>query len=200
MPNKHLQIGITGGIGAGKSIISKVFQVLGISVYDADSRAKWIMNTDEGLKKSIIEIFGKNAYSEGGLNRQHISQIAFGKPEMLKQLNNLVHPKVGEDYASWVKKQGHAPYSLKEAALLFETGSNKSLDKIILVTAPERIRVQRVVSRDSHRSEEDVYKIIEKQWDEEKKARLSDFLINNDSSELVIPQVLQVHNTLLNQA
>lgn len=197
MPSNHLKVGITGGIGAGKTLVCSVFGILGVPVYDADNRAKWLMNSDEELIVAIKRLFGEDSYQEGKLNRAHLSKAAFRQPELLKKLNGLVHPKVGEDYKEWVKANKNVHYSLKEAALLFESGSYKALDKVIQVSAPEELRMRRVLTRDPHRTEEDIRKIMDQQWNEQKKTALSDFVIKNDGTALVIPQVLRIHSTLL---
>lgn len=200
MSYKPLKIGITGGIGAGKSIICRIFSTIGVSVYDADSRAKWLMNNDPELQKKIIEIFGEDAYKDGLLNRAQIAKIAFKAPDLLQKLNNLVHPRVGNDYQQWVQAHAAEAYTLKEAALLLEAGSYKELDKIIVVSAPEKIRTERVLTRDTHRTPEDVQNIMNKQWTEEEKLQYADFVIKNDGTELVIPQVMKIHQQLMKQA
>ncbi len=193
--NRPLLVGITGGIGAGKSIVSKVFQILGIPKYDADSRAKVLMNSSPELVKSISLLFGPEAYKNDHLNRQYIAAKAFENKGLLTQLNELVHPAVANDFNEWVDQQT-APYVLKEAALLFESGSFKSLDQMITVTAPESIRIKRVMARDG-RSEDQVKKIISNQLSEEEKASRSDYVIENDDENMVIPQVLEIHSTLM---
>ena len=195
--NKPLLVGITGGIGAGKSIVSKVFEILGIPKYDADSRAKWLMSNDPKLVQAITSLFGAEAYQEDQLNRKHIAAKAFDEKSLLGQLNQLVHPAVGHDFISWAQSQS-TPYILKEAALLFETGSYKDLDKIITVIAPESTRIQRVIKRDQ-RTEEQVKAIISNQMSEEEKIAQSDFVVTNDNEHLVIEQVLKIHHTLLDQ-
>lgn len=188
-----LQIGITGGIGSGKSIVCKIFQCLGVPVYDADSRAKALMTTDGILIDQIKKEFGNLSYNtDGTLNRKHIGEAAFGNPEKLKSLDAMVHPRVAADYAEWVGEQSH-PYVIKEAALLFEAGSYKSLDKIIVVSAPEHLRIKRVVVRDPKRSEQMVKDIIRNQMPDSEKTRRADFVVMNDESQLVIPQVLRLH-------
>ena len=190
------KIGITGGIGAGKSIISRIFKLLGIPVYDADTRAKWLMNHDEELKKGIIRLFGNEAYTQEGLNRTFIAGQTFRDQAKLDQLNGLVHPAVGHDYAKWEKEQ-ESPFTLKEAALLFEAGSYKDLDQIIVVSAPEELRIERVLKRDAHRSRKDIEAIISKQWPQEKKESKADFVIYNNGKSPVIPQVLSIHEKIL---
>jgi dephospho-CoA kinase len=193
----RLQIGITGGIGSGKSLVCKIFQCLGVPVYDADSRAKALMTTDGILISGIKKEFGNLSYhTDGTLNRKHISEAAFGHPEKLKVLDALVHPRVAVNYSQWVSEQSY-PYVIKEAALLFEAGSYKSLDRIIVVSAPEQLRVTRVLGRDSHRSEQTVLDIIRNQMPESEKTTRADFVVVNDESRLVIPQVLELHERFI---
>ena len=188
-------VGITGGIGAGKSIVSKVFQTLDIPKYDADSRAKVLMNSNPELVKSISLLFGQEAYKNDHLNRQYIAAKAFENKGLLTQLNELVHPAVANDFNEWVDQQT-APYVLKEAALLFESGSFESLDQMITVTAPKDIRIKRVMARDG-RTEYQVKSIIINQMSEGEKANRSDYVIENDDENMVIPQVLEIHSTLM---
>lgn len=195
--NIPLQIGITGGIGAGKSIICRIFRVLSIPVYDADIRAKDLMNTLPEIRTRVIELFGKESYSKNEINRKHIGKIAFHQPGKIEELNKLVHPYVARDYENWVIQNGNSRYVLKEAALLFEAGSYKVLDRLITVTAPESLRIKRVLQRDPHRNESDVRAIISNQWTEEQKVEKSDFVILNDESKMVIPQVLDIHSILM---
>jgi dephospho-CoA kinase len=191
-----LQIGITGGIGSGKTLVSKIFACLGIPVYDADSHAKELMTTDGILVSQIKKEFGDLSYlSDGTLNRKYLSEVVFNKQEKLDVLNKLVHPRVGENYTQWVKSHNNKVYVLKEAALLFETGSYQALDKIIVVHAPEEVRIKRVMHRDG-RAEQQVREIIRKQMSEEEKLKRADFIIYNDESSLIIPQVLALHNRL----
>ena len=188
-----LQIGITGGIGSGKSLVCKIFESLGVPVYDADSRAKVLMITDGILISQIKKEFGPMSYHEDGtLNRKHIGEIAFRDPQKLKALDAMVHPHVGDDYAKWAAAQHH-PYVIKEAALLFEAGSYKTLDKIIVVSAPEDLRIKRVIARDPNRTEQVVKDIIRNQMADSEKVRRADFIVTNDESQLVIPQVLALH-------
>ena len=189
-----IQIGITGGIGSGKSLICRIFYVLGVPVYDADSRAKKLMTTDGILIDQIKKEFGSLSYNEDGvLNRELLSRIAFNNPEKLTKLNSLVHPRVALDYNHWMHEQDEAKYCLKEAALLFESGSHQSLDKIIVVTAPDKLRIKRVLQRDPHRDRTEVERIIKNQMSQEEKMMKADFVIRNDETELVIPQVLKLH-------
>jgi dephospho-CoA kinase len=189
-----LQIGVTGGIGSGKSLVCKIFSCLGVPVYDADSRAKYVMTTDRILIEQIQKEFGNLSYnSEGVLNRNYLGERVFNEPEQLKKLNSLVHPRVAADYATWVKINVGATYVIKEAALLFESGSAEKLDKIISVYAPESLRIQRVLLRDTHRTVSGIKEVMENQMNEEEKKNKADFVIVNDESSLVIPQVLHLH-------
>jgi len=193
-----LQIGITGGIGSGKSLICRIFASLGVPVYDADSHAKELMTTDGILVSQISKEFGDLSYqNDGTLNRAYLSESVFNNPERLKVLNALVHPRVAEDYKRWVLTQRNKPYVLKEAALLFEAGSYQSLDKIIVVVAPDDLRIKRVVARDRHRAAADVKAIMDKQLPEEEKQRRADYIIRNDEITPVIPQVLALHQRFL---
>jgi dephospho-CoA kinase len=192
------KVGITGGIGSGKSTIARIFSVLGVPVYDADSRAKRVMTTDGILIEQIKKEFGTLAYRVSGeLDRAFIASVVFKEPEKLTRLNALVHPRVKLDFEQWVAEQPGAPYVLKEAALLYEAGSAAQLEAIIVVTAPVDVRVQRVVKRDAHRSPEAVRDIMKNQMPDEEKVKRADYVIVNDESRLVIPQVLEIHQQLM---
>lgn len=192
--HKPIQIGITGGIGSGKSLVCRIFHVLGVPVYDADSQAKKLMTTDGILIDEIKKEFGSLSYDEGGtLNRALISKAIFNEPEKLTKLNSLVHPRVAEDYNRWISEQSGANYCLKEAALMFESESYRLLDKIIVVTAPDEQRIKRVMQRDPQRSRADVENIIKNQMAQEEKNKRADFVIKNDESELIVPHVLKLH-------
>lgn len=198
--SKPLLVGITGGIGAGKSTVAKVFSLLSIPVYYADDRAKWLMANDEALKTQIIQAFGEDSYTdEGILNRTFLAEQVFSDPANTEIINGLVHPAVAEDFRRWAEQQ-QSPYVLKEAALLFESGSYKELNKVINVSSPLKVRVARILRRDPHRSAEQVNSIIDKQLPDEDKNRLADFLIKNTDNQLIIPQVLQIHEKLLEEA
>lgn len=193
---KPFLVGVTGGIGSGKSTVCRVFSILGIPVYSADDRAKWLMANDPNLKKAISSEFGEKSFLEdGSLNRGFLAQEVFSDPEKVKKMNTLVHPAVGEDFKNWANSQ-RAPYLIKEAALLFESGSAKELDFVINVSSPLKIRVARVLIRDPHRSEEQVNHIIDQQMPDEQKNELADYVIKNNDSKLIIPQVLEIHQKL----
>lgn len=197
MRSKTFKIGITGGIGSGKSLISRIFSVFGVPVYDADSRAKWLLNNNSSLIISVKDTFGEGAYTENHeLDREFISNIVFKDPSKLHTLNELVHPLVANDFEEWANQNQNNFYVLKEAALIFESGTDQALDKIINVSAPESLRIKRVLLRDIHRKKEQVQEIMDKQLkDEERKAK-ADFNITNDGTKLVIPQVWKLHQIL----
>ncbi|MEO8824180.1 MAG: dephospho-CoA kinase [Ginsengibacter sp.] len=190
-----LRIGLTGGIGSGKSTVAHIFSVLGIPVYDADSSAKRLMSDDQNLKKKIIKHFGKDSYDEDRLNAKHLSEQVFRVPKKTELLNSIVHPATIKDAEEWVKKQ-NAPYIIKEAALIFESGSNKLLDKIIGVSSPLSLRIERTMKRNNITSSQ-VMDRINLQMNEEEKLRLCDYVIYNDEQQMLIPQVLQLHEKLL---
>ena len=193
-----LRIGITGGIGSGKSIASRLFHALGVPVYDADTRARWLMENDEALRQQLTTAFGPTTYdATGRLNRSILAGTVFNNPERLAQLNALVHPHVGTDFAHWaaIQEQTGHTYVLKEAALLFETGSHKQLDRIITVFAPLPVRLARVLRRDPHRTPADVQAIVAKQLSEDEKMQRADYVLTNDDVRPLLPQVLALHGT-----
>ncbi len=190
-------IGVTGGIGSGKTSICRIFEILGYPVYNSDQRAREIVNEDETVRKRIIEEFGPGSYlSDHTLDRKKIANLTFNSPEKLKKLNSIVHPAVGIDFENWVATQSGAPFLIKESALLFETGIHKDLFKTLVIYAPEKIRLERVIKRDPHRSREDVQKIMNNQIDPEEARRKADFVVENDGQKMVIPQVLGIAGQL----
>ena len=200
--NEILQLGITGGIGTGKSTVCKIFETLGIAVYDADTRAKMVMVTDNILKQALKKAFGEEVYlSENEINRDFLVKTVFSNPNdnsKVQVLNSIVHPAVGRDYAVWYEEhKNKSPYLLKEAALMFESDSYKVLDAVIVVHSPLEKRIKRVLERDSHRTEEQVKGIIAKQMPEDIKLQRADFIIHNDGSKSLIGQVLELHQKFL---
>ena len=193
-----LKVGLTGGIGSGKTTVAKIFQMLGIPVFDADSNAKQIMNTNKIIKKELIAAFGKSIFNDDELDRKKLAAIVFNDKQKLKLLNSIVHPETIKASEDWVKQQ-HSKYVIKEAALLFESGSNKELDLVIGVIAPKEIRIERVIARDNTSKKEAELRIT-KQNDEEITKKLCDYSIINDDEHLVIPQVLELHQILMNKA
>jgi len=193
-----IKVGITGNIGSGKSTIAKLFALLGAPVYDADTRAKAIMVEDIELKNELVKVFGQEAYfADGQLNRTYLSQQVFNNPAQLKILNSIVHPAVFRDFNFWLNqyKAAQIPYILKEAALLIESGSYKDLDYLILVQADEEIRLQRSMARDAA-SAEAILARMKNQMPQENKVPFAQFFIQNNHNDLLIPQVLKIHNEL----
>jgi len=190
-----LKIGLTGGIGSGKSVVAKIFETLGIPVYYADDAARKLMNNDPEIRESIIRHFGEASYRDGELDRKYIAGIVFSDPAKLELLNSLTHPVTIRDAGQWMSKQA-TPYVIKEAALLFESGATQQLDKVIGVYAPQHIRVKRVMDRDGLTAEE-IMKRISRQLDEEMKMKLCDFVITNSEQQAVIPQVLDLHKKFM---
>lgn len=186
-----LKIGITGGIGSGKSIVANVFEHLGIPVYKADTAAKSLMNEDPALRTAITSLFGPEAYQNGELNRSYISSLVFNDRAKLDALNSIVHPATIQYGKDWMNRQS-APYVLKEAALIFESGTQDELDYVIGVSAPLSLRIHRVMQRDQI-TREQVLQRMGNQLDESLKMKLCDFVIVNDDQQLVLPQVLALH-------
>lgn len=190
-----LKIGLTGGIGSGKSLVAHIFEVLDIPVYYADVAAKEIMNKDHVLKAEIIEHFGSESYVGGTLNRKYIASKVFENKEQLVVLNSFVHPATIRDAETWMQRQ-KAPYTIKEAALIFESGSQEHLDYVIGVYAPKSLRILRTMQRDNVTRNE-VLRRMNNQINEEIKMRLCDFVIYNDEQKAILPQVLDLHDKLL---
>jgi dephospho-CoA kinase len=194
-----LKIGLTGGIGSGKTTVAKVLEVLGVPVYYADEAAKELMNKNELLKQQLVLHFGDNTYfADGQLNRKHLSSLVFSDKQKLELLNSLVHPVTIADAAAWFSRQ-KAPYVVKEAALLFESGTAEGLDLIIGVTAPVALRIKRVMDRD-HVSEDEVNRRMQNQLDEELKMKRCDFVLQNNEQELLLPQIVQLHEKLIRRS
>jgi dephospho-CoA kinase len=190
------KVGITGGIGSGKSTICRVFELLKVPVYYADDTAKKILNTNPVIFKKVVEIFGKEITDIGGeIDRKKLAAIVFTNKKKLEQLNKIVHPAVINDFEEWCRAKSDFPYILKEAAILFESGTYKNVDQIIMVTAPLEMRIKRVMNRDGV-SEAEVSDRISRQLSDEEKIKRSDFIIRNDEQQLVIPQILEIHKLL----
>ena len=189
-----LKVGLTGGIGSGKTTVAEIFYSLGIPVYNSDERAKYLMENDPSLRVAIIEYFGEESYRSEGLNRLYLSKEVFSDKSKLQKLNSLVHPVVGIDFAMWCKNQS-APFVVKEAAILIESGGYKGLDKIIIITASENIRMDRVMDRDNVKASE-VRDRINNQMADSERLKYADFIVNNDGKEMLIPQVKEVFNRL----
>ena len=191
-------VGITGGIGSGKSLICKIFAVLCAPVYEADARAKWLMDNNAEVKAAIEALFGVAAYDSDKLNRQYLADHVFHDKTKLEQLNGIVHPAVHKDFNQWCGQHKY-PFVIKEAALLVETGSYQSLDALIVVTAPEELRIKRVLQRDPQRSEKEIRGIMDKQLPPEETTSHADFIISNDEQQLITPQVIQLHEAFMHK-
>lgn len=194
--NPPIKAGITGGIGSGKSLACQIFRILEIPVFEADLEAKRLMDRDPEVRTRLIELAGSEIYMASGmLDRPRLAELVFNNSKLLQQVNGLVHPAVRQAFSDWAEQQA-APYVLMEAAILFESGSYRSLDFSILMTAPEELRIQRVMKRDGT-DREQVISRIRNQWPEEKKRELADFIITNDESTFLTTQVLDVHKKIL---
>ena len=191
-----LKIGLTGGIGAGKSTVASIFKVLGVPVFDADATAKNILNTDLFLREQVISAFGSETYKNGLLDRKYLATLVFNNPDQLAKLNALVHPATIAAMEKWASGFTDRPYIIKEAALLFEAGTNEGLDYIIGVTAPQELRITRVMARD-HVLREEVLNRMQHQLDDTEKMKRCNFVIDNNEASLVIPQVLSLHEQFI---
>ena len=193
-----LKVGVTGGIGSGKSVVCQVFALLGIPVYDSDFRAKWVMNHDPLLRRQLLAAFGDKVFTpQGPLNRPYLADLVFQQPRQLALLNSLVHPRVAADFEAWSAAAAQqAPYLIKEAALMYESDAHKQVQRIITVSAPEALRIARVLRRDAQRQQAQVQAIMAKQLPEAERLARADYVIFNDDRQLVIPQVLALHQQL----
>lgn len=190
-----LKVGLTGGIGAGKSTVAQIFKVFGIPVYQADQEAKRLMQTNTSLIEKIREAFSDKAYVEGILDRKFLSSIVFNDKQKLELLNSIVHPFTIQDGKEWMKKQT-SPYAIKEAALIFESGSQGEFDCLIGVFAPTTLRIHRTIQRDKVEREK-VLSRMEKQLDESIKMKLCDHVLINNEQTLLVPQVIDLHQKLI---
>ena len=191
-------VGITGGIGCGKSTVARIFETLEIAVYNSDIRSKVLLNTKAELKTSLIAEFGKEIYTATGINRSYFASLIFNNKDKLARSNQIIHPFVRKDFEDWVKVQTSS-YVIKESAILFETGIYQQLDKTILVTAPEKLRINRVMKRE-HIPVKVVLERINNQWKDVKKEALADYVIVNDETQLLLPQVLEIHDFFMKDA
>ncbi len=194
-----LKVGITGGIGSGKTTIAKVFSTLGIAVYNADERARSITSSDPGVREKIIATFGAELFnSDNELDRSKLAEVVFNDEEALAELNDIVHPLVRIDFGNWISEQA-TPYVIKEAAILIENGAHKELDEIILVKADMEERIERVMKRDSV-DRELVVQRMNNQMSDEDKQEFASYTIDNNNNQLVIRQVLEIHEDLISKA
>ncbi len=191
-------LGLTGGIGSGKTTVANMFRELGVPVYIADEEAKYLMNFDAGLKQEIIAVFGDAAYKGGMLDRKFLAERVFNDKELLEELNDIIHPAVGKNFEIWKEKQNF-PYVVYEAAILFEKGGYKKCDRTLLITAPREIRIQRVIERDKATSME-IEARMNHQWPDEKKAKLANYIIINDELSQTRKEVRKIHEIMLDSA
>lgn len=188
-------VGLTGGIGSGKTTVANYFKALNVPVYIADFQAKALMNRSKVIKRKLIKLFGDEAYVNHTLNKPFIASQIFSNQDLLKKMNAIVHPKVAKHFSNWVKKQ-NAPYVISEVAIIFENGSQGKYDYIITVVAPEQTRLNRVIKRDNS-SEAKVKAIMNNQWTDQQKTEHSDFVINNTDLKDTKLQVENIHSKLL---
>lgn len=191
-------LGLTGGIGSGKTTVANMFRDLDIPVYIADEEAKKLMNSDAQVQKEIKTIFGEAAYKNGILDRKFLAEKVFNNKELLEKLNKIVHPAVGKNFAAWKKRQV-SNYVVYEAAILFEKGGYKKCDYNLLITAPREVRIQRVMNRDEATPAE-IESRMNHQWSDEKKAELADFIVINDKLPQTRKEVQKIHEIMLESA
>lgn len=192
-------IGITGGIGAGKSTVSTICKHLGFKVYNSDQRAKEIVSEHSIIKKKLISFFGNNIYKNGVLDRKFLSDKIFNDKSSLQQINSIIHPAVKKDFNSWVINNSNEKILFKESALLFESGAYKELDKIILIVSDKNLRVSRVLNRDQKRSKKEIESIIDKQIDEVDAIKYADIVIDNNHKKMLLPSVIQEIEKLIEE-
>ncbi|MGZ4057241.1 MAG: dephospho-CoA kinase [Bacteroidia bacterium] len=193
-----IKLGITGGIGSGKSTVCKVFELLGVPVYYADDEGKKLLDVTE-VKEKILKIFGNAVLSENKMiDRKKLSELVFNDKEKLEKLNSIIHPAVGIHFEEWLKEQKECTYIVKEAAILFESGAYKQVDDVITVTAPQELKIKRAMNR-SGITREEVLERINNQMDDEEKIRRSKYKIVNDEEHLIIPQILSIHRSLTSE-
>ena len=184
-------VGITGGIGAGKSTVSKICKHLGFKVYNSDDRAKEIVSEDSNIKKRIISLFGNNVYKNGVLDRKFLSDKIFNDKGSLQNINSIIHPAVKKDFNNWVINNSNEKILFKESALLFESGAYKELDKIILIVSDKNLRISRVLNRDKLRKKKEIESIIDKQINEVDAIKYADIVIDNNHKKMLLPSVIR---------
>ncbi|MDI9355494.1 MAG: dephospho-CoA kinase [Chitinophagaceae bacterium] len=195
MKKRTKVVGITGGIGAGKSLVGKIFQTLGVPLYSADTAAKQVMRNNTDLKEAIKKQFGKDAYHNSGeVNAKYIAEIVFQDKTKLDLINALVHPVVAKDFSQWTQKNMHHKYIIKESALLLQTEEYKFLDCILYISAPKQVRIERIQKRDPQRTMEEITSIINSQITEQKAITKATHLILNDDKTMLLPQIIAIHN------
>ena len=197
---KPYLLGITGGIGSGKSTVSKIFEVLGVKIYQSDDMAKYLMENDNKLISSIINYFGKESYIDGKINKEYISQNVFYDKEKLKTINNLVHPVVINNFKKWCLIHKNEKILIKEAALLFASKSYKELDFIICVYAEKKLRISRILKRDSYRTKDQIEHIIKSQLTDKESFEKADYILENNEKSLLLPEVIDLYEKIRKKA
>ena len=197
---KPYLLGITGGIGSGKSTVSKIFEVLGIKIYQSDDMAKYLMENDNKLISSIINSFGEESYIDGKINKEYISKNVFYDKEKLKTINNLVHPVVINDFKKWCLINKNEKILIKEAALLFASKSYKELDFIIYVYAEKKLRISRILKRDSYRTKDQIEHIIKSQLTDKESFEKADYILENNEKSLLLPEVIDLYEKIRKKA
>ncbi len=191
-----IKVGLTGNMGSGKSTVARVFQISGIPVYHADHEAKKILDQPD-VRDKLTEIFGKDMIDQKGqINRKKLASLVFNDQMMVNRINRIIHPLVEKDFKEWMDQYPDKEYIIQEAAILFESGFHKLFDKVIFVSAPKEIRINRIIERD-HSSRQEILKRMQHQESEKKKITRSDFVVRNDGKQLIIPQILNIHQQLL---
>lgn len=191
-----LKVGVTGGIGSGKTLICNVFAKLGVPVFNADSVAKSIMNNDGEVVLKFKDLFGPDIYTDNQINSKKLADIIFNNKEIIQQVNSIVHPKVREYFIEWSSQYQAKPYVIQEAAILFESNAYKQLDFTINVHASKETRLKRVMMRDNV-SEEKVIERMKNQFSDEQRMKLADFTIDNENNTMILPQIINIHNQLI---
>lgn len=196
MKKKALRLGITGGIGSGKTSVCRVFHVLGIPCFSADPAAKEIMDSDQDVMRKLNSIAGKDLYQKGSLDRMELARLIFNNNSLLSEVNSLIHPIVFQQFNKWQQEQ-ESPYVIMEAAILFESGAAKLVDRVATVVAPVEERIQRVMAR-NNLGREQIIERMRNQMDDEQRIKLSDYVIHNSENDMIIPAILKIHGDLLN--
>lgn len=189
-------VGLTGGIGSGKSTVGKIFSTLGVPVYNADLEARWLSDNDPVIIDGLVALFGEDIYRAGMLQRPVLAEYVFNDADLLQKVNEIIHPVVEKHFLEWASQFGHLPYVVKEAAILVENGGWQRVDHLILVVAPEELRIQRVQRRDGA-SYDQVQARIRNQMADSEKLKYANSVINCDEHHLVIPQVINIHQKLI---
>lgn len=193
-----IKVGITGGIGSGKSVVCRIFSVLGAPVYYADDEAKILTGTDPEIRQQLISLAGKEVFTDQGLNNRYLSDLIFNDKELLARVNSIIHPRVEAHFIRWAFLHSSSPYTIMESAILFSGNLHKNFDKIVLVTAPEDLRIRRVLRR-NNMTVDKIRSIINSQQPEKEIAEKSDYIIINNEKELIIPQILKLHKDFINK-